>query len=147
MVFLPILYVRCYMDHYERGSTVSINQVTAYVLENEKLTWMEKRSRNKLTIDGFSAKITSLRIRMFALKGTNCVYCGRVGKFFAYEKPKKCHPKTGWHLNLYSVDEDGTEVQMTMDHIYPASKGGKDILSNVQPMCEECNHKKADSVC
>jgi 5-methylcytosine-specific restriction endonuclease McrA len=129
-------------SHYERGKEIDVPLVIDYVLGNEKLSWAEKVKRRKLTIDGHSARITSLRFRMFALKGVTCAHCGREGTFFAYEKPSKCPPKTGWHLNLYAVDEDGTEVQMTMDHITPKALGGKDILSNVQPMCEPCNNYK-----
>jgi 5-methylcytosine-specific restriction endonuclease McrA len=129
-------------SHYERAAEVGISAVIKRVLENEVLPWKEKQKRNKLTVDGFSAKITSLRFRMFALKGITCIHCGRVGKYFAFERPLKCHPKTGWHLNLYAVDEDGTEVQMTMDHITPRALDGKDILSNVQTLCEPCNNFK-----
>jgi 5-methylcytosine-specific restriction endonuclease McrA len=35
---------------------------------------------------------------------------------------------------------------MTIDHILPRSKGGKDTLENLQPMCSSCNAKKADKV-
>lgn len=37
-------------------------------------------------------------------------------------------------------------AELTMDHIVPASKGGKDGLENLQLMCEPCNNKKADKV-
>jgi 5-methylcytosine-specific restriction endonuclease McrA len=131
---------------YQRGITVSLDVVLNYVLENEKIPYKERLARHKLKIDGHAAKITSLRFRMFALKGTKCVYCGVEGQYFAYEKPSICPPKTGWHLNLYGIDENGDEVMLTMDHIHPKSKGGKDILSNVQPLCTICNGKKADSV-
>ena len=31
---------------------------------------------------------------------------------------------------------------ITMDHIHPKCKGGKDILNNAQVLCEKCNIKK-----
>jgi hypothetical protein len=79
----------------------------------------------------------SIRLRMFAAKGTECVCCGRQGSFFALEYRTLATP----HLNLYT--EDG--VLMTMDHIRPRSKGGAHNLTNLQPMCEPCNAAKADT--
>jgi 5-methylcytosine-specific restriction endonuclease McrA len=49
-----------------------------------------------------------------------------------------------FHLNLYGIDSNGREVMLTKDHIIPRSKGGKNKLSNYQPMCIHCNKKKAD---
>jgi len=66
--------------------------------------------------------------------------------FFAFEVPEKCHPKTNWHLNLYSVNEHGEEMLMTMDHCHPKSKGGLNSLSNTQTACSRCNFIKADNI-
>ena len=47
---------------------------------------------------------------------------------------------------LYAVNENGIEVLMTKDHIIPVSKGGKNILSNYQTMCELCNLEKGNNM-
>lgn len=87
----------------------------------------------------------SHRYQTFATKGTDCVECGLKGSFFALEHhsadtSEKCH------LNLYGIDKQGEEVMMTKDHIIPRSKGGKNVLSNYQPLCIKCNQQKADYV-
>jgi len=51
----------------------------------------------------------------------------------------------GIHLDLYGLDEQGDLVMITLDHIKPKSKGGKNEVSNYQPMCKPHNEEKADN--
>lgn len=89
--------------------------------------------------NGHLIKPNSLRYRTFFSKGLKCVTCGVEGEFFAVEKnPGDEHP----HLNLYAKRNDGSEVLMTKDHIQPKSKGGRDVLKNMQTMCTCCNMAK-----
>jgi 5-methylcytosine-specific restriction endonuclease McrA len=41
----------------------------------------------------------------------------------------------------YCKNCNSTE-NITIDHIVPVSKGGKNILSNLQLLCRSCNSKK-----
>jgi len=34
------------------------------------------------------------------------------------------------------------EIDLIMDHIVPLSRGGKHLISNIQPLCRLCNGKK-----
>ena len=85
--------------------------------------------------EGDRISMHSQRYKLFRHKGVKCVACPTKGTHFRIER----HGRKGrFHLNLYS--DDGT--MMTKDHIKAKSKGGKDKLSNYQPMCEDCNKAK-----
>lgn len=40
--------------------------------------------------------------------------------------------------------EQFTLDQLTLDHVIPISRGGKDTWSNVVTACKSCNHKKGN---
>ena len=40
----------------------------------------------------------------------------------------------------------GTPDDLTVDHVYPWSKGGSDGMENLQTLCASCNSKKRDKV-
>ena len=92
-----------------------------------------------------TVKMGSHRYQLFALKGTDCVKCGIKGKFFALEQCA-CDKSLKFHFNLYGIDKNGYEVMITKDHIIPRSKGGKNTLANYQPLCINCNQRKADKI-
>lgn len=91
-------------------------------------------------LDGEEVKVTN-RLRTY-LKGTDCVGCGAKGTHFRKTRQSD-QPRP--HLNLYAV-RDGCEVLMTSDHMVPRSRGGSDAPENLQPMCADCNRRKADSM-
>lgn len=38
------------------------------------------------------------------------------------------------------------EIKLTIDHIYPLSKGGNHCKENIQPLCHGCNSGKKDKI-
>ena len=87
----------------------------------------------------------SHRYQLFAKKGIKCVTCGIKGLFFALERGRGDNPNK-YHFNLYGKSRSGREIMITKDHILPRSKGGRNRLTNYQPMCYRCNQKKSNKV-
>ncbi len=58
------------------------------------------------------------RLKIFTRDGFVCAYCKKKFKFY----------------------------ELHVDHIYPKSKGGKDIPTNLITACAKCNLKKSDKV-
>jgi hypothetical protein len=99
----------------------------------------------KGNVCGHMVGLDHSRLLCFKDQGTTCVVCGVKGEFFAVEKITHGNDVTP-HLNLYALDEHGHEILMTKDHIVPRSDGGKNHVSNLQPMCVDCNRVRGRSV-
>lgn len=124
---------------YERKEIYTIEQIqnaTKDVLFNYK-------HDADIILDGDIIHGNSQRYQTFFTKGVVCCKCGIAGRYFRKERFKN---SKRYHLNLYAVNENGIEVLMTKDHIIPVSKGGKNILSNYQTMCELCNLEKGNNM-
>jgi hypothetical protein len=104
-----------------------------------------------VTDEFLQAHSTHRRLETYFHKGCKCVVpgCERVGThikywYSAYDWKKYGDSGLGLHKDLIGYDPDGTEFLMTVDHILPRGHGGRDDISNKQPMCEMHNSKKAD---
>lgn len=81
-------------------------------------------------------------------------------KFFTYNIAlRNAKKRLRMYANLFSRDCRKTllnnksncskclsENNLTIDHIYPISKGGKNELSNVQILCLTCNLQKSNKI-
>ena len=124
-----------------KGTHNGLTRIMEFTIA-EVMGWVEdKDTKVYWEENGFSIKSRMLyRARIYADKGMNCVSCGLEGLYFALEKDKG----GGMHLDLYGKNEK-EDVMLTIDHIVPSSKGGKNNIDNFQTMCKICNELKADS--
>lgn len=123
---------------YQRKKIYTIHEVL-----NKRVPTNAPKKDSFVDFEGDWVSMRSQRYAMFDLKGTDCVECGIKGAYFAKEKPPG---NERYHFNLYAMNDNGTEVLMTKDHITPKSKRGRNHVSNYQPMCDPCNRKKGDSL-
>lgn len=141
---------------YDRIGKFSIEEVLPFVVLAKELKPLKELGikRNspewkniaEKTYAGVSVKMNSQRYKVFSMSGCVCKKCGLVGTFFGLEQQAYTDNKDRYHFNLYGIDKDGNEVMFTKDHILPKSKGGKNILNNLQTMCVVCNNKKGNSL-
>jgi 5-methylcytosine-specific restriction endonuclease McrA len=75
------------------------------------------KNRRKARLRGNGGSFTGTEFRELCEKfGNQCLSCGVVG------------------------------VDLTVDHVLPLSKGGRNEISNIQPLCHACNVKKGDQM-
>lgn len=118
---------------------VDPNEVFPYItLESKKNNVKREYILNEVS---YSVKMNSQRYFVFK-NNPSCVACGITGtKCFLETHHNDQHP----HFNFYAVDEDGSLVLMTKDHIQSKSSGGSNSLSNYQTMCVVCNNLKGSA--
>ncbi len=67
---------------------------------------------------------------VYTLSNFQCVYCG-----LKFDVPVDWDGKRAIHNG---------EMYLEIDHIKPLSKGGEDVISNKQSLCQKCNNRKSD---
>lgn len=105
---------------------------------------------NLMTIHEFLSSNSHFLARdrwiFFRQRGTTCVICDLEATHVVFWKqPKATNNPRDIHVDAAALTENGF-VMITLDHIFPRSKGGTKHFSNLQPMCAPCNHKKGDKV-
>jgi len=132
------------MLQYIRFGIFQVDEVIPYVILNaNKLPNVSDRGHLLYkSYIGYPVKMNARNLQLFAWKGTKCAKCGIQGEYFALEAQFSDWPERYYCLNLYSKDN----VLFTKDHIIPKSAGGSNSLENLQPLCINCNARKANSV-
>jgi hypothetical protein len=97
-------------------------------------------------IFGIVVKTFSKRFHMFK-ETPHCVMCGKKGNAFFIEKHTKRRdannkPLPPVYVLKYCIVRGKNVMEMTLDHWIPLHAGGADEMSNLYPMCRECNHIK-----
>lgn len=98
--------------------------------------------RDNAVVEGEHIGMKSIRLLVFKRDKYTCAHCSRTGDIFVVEKHHKSDYR--FHVNLYSISPTGKYVLMTKDHIIPVSQGGRNLMHNLQTLCQKCNHAKGN---
>lgn len=67
-------------------------------------------------------------------------------EFEQYKKPKKEIPDSlrwaVWERDNFTCQKCGSRRNLSIDHVYPESKGGELTMENCQTLCKSCNSRK-----
>lgn len=47
-----------------------------------------------------------------------------------------------WERDNFTCQRCGSRKDLTVDHVYPESKGGEMTMENAQTLCKSCNSRK-----
>lgn len=103
----------------------------------------EPVKKNRVQVGEHMVHVTSLRLRVFLLKGVKCYICGTEATHFSIDKFRLKSQKESAHMNMWGVDVEGNELLFTHDHVVDRADGGKDALENAETCCTTCNGLKA----
>ena len=106
--------------------------------------------QSPLEVEGKQVDISADRLKCFE-SGVTCVTCGLRAEYFAVEKVRVNDRPDQYTLCLYGIKvsyeqaNSIEEIYFTKDHIIPSSRGGENVLANLQTMCWPCNSKKGNA--
>jgi hypothetical protein len=108
---------RAFVISYKGNAEVIQNHPVSFKLVNPELDY--KKPSVIRVFDYINMpfqKVSLSRENIFKRDNYSCVYCG----------------------------VDGNKKTLTLDHVYPQSKGGKNSWDNLVTACQPCNSEKAD---
>lgn len=132
------------------ASRAKIEHLSFFPLEEILPLLQRKKNTIVLNIQGKNIRVRAKvpRLRLF-IRDRKCACCGIEGNLFAVDTiiTKKGMQATPPYLNLYchEPEKGNNYVMMTLDHIIPKSMGGRQVPSNTQAMCINCNQKKKNN--
>ncbi|MCK9369691.1 HNH endonuclease [Candidatus Dojkabacteria bacterium] len=103
-------------------------------------------SGKSLRVGGILYK-KSKALKIGAAQDMICPACKKRAMYFEIFEDNSCSPPSSIIRAMFDhFDSDGTQSFMTIDHMFPKSKGGANTKNNLQAMCSACNFEKSDDI-
>lgn len=143
----PEIYKNSYKNWYEKNRPIALEAMKNYAKENkdkiksyynnwkkENLELVRENARKyaRNNPDKVRANTAKRRARIFNSEGQ-----------YSKEDINRIKTEQNHLCNICSID---VSVKYHVDHIYPISKGGKNVAENIQILCPTCNLKKGNKI-
>jgi 5-methylcytosine-specific restriction endonuclease McrA len=124
-------YAKWNHDYYLKNKNRILDRNKEWLRNNPEKKKLQGHRYNKSHPEIFQIK--NSRRRSHLINST--------GKFTLKEF---CEIKKLYRNKCLCCGKSETEIKLTPDHIVPISKGGSNLIENIQPLCEKCNKSKRD---
>lgn len=111
---------------------------------SDVIKFLKKAGTRKFNIPYQGVEVTLKSLKNVLILNQNiCQICKLPVTYAVLEKVHK-DVKT-YHFNYYTIHpETKKEILFNIDHIVPKSKGGNNLITNLQLTCELCNTQKGN---
>lgn len=107
---------RAFVISYKGNAEITHTHPETFELVNPKLDIYKPSIIRVFNINSPYIKVPLSRINIYKRDNYECVYCGR----------------------------EGDKRSLTLDHVIPKSRGGRDTWENLVTSCKRCNQEKAN---
>jgi CRISPR/Cas system Type II protein with McrA/HNH and RuvC-like nuclease domain len=116
-----------------------------WTIEEVMKLLQDNKGRKVITHNKVEIRLKSHKNILFLNKQHSCKICKLPVTYVALEKLQKDIKM--YHFNYYTIHpKTKQEILFNVDHIIPKSKGGSDIITNMQLTCEICNTVKGNKI-
>ena len=117
------------------------------LLPTTKVLQFEAVKADEKVAEALNVPVGNMVVKLRRLRFANDRPIVLVATFLPHEKLSNMLSRDLENESLYNIIEQeyGYKIDLTRDHIVPASKGGISRIFNLQPLCVECNGYKGDS--
>ena len=126
----------------------NIDKCEWWFCREKKLCLLEEKERTSKTISSIYDEVkrtgvVTAKTKIQVKKSPKTKHIHKKSNVNNFGSPFSVRRKV-FERDNYTCQFCGSKENLTLDHIWPKSKGGKFILENLKVLCFPCNQRKSD---